>query len=256
MSPGQFVSSPVEVSVSFSGEMLLSLVWAWTCTVNREFLSFSCMGLTAELCRCSIEFLLLWCQRQMIPDVMLNITAETRFRFPCDHFTSFDAGQGDGGRLSENVRSEVHSALALCWELGSSPLSFLPSPLSCFSLEVWEAGDGASGVTGSHAGSSFPSHALAQQQTQREEAAENDFLYNWSLKRCTKPSVKSKRDKGLGFKRDSTLIAQVCPDVFLLPKWCYVTRNTICCVHSSICQKLERKLVQNKKKTDKTWHDA
>lgn len=219
------------------------------------------MGLTAELCRCSVEFLLLWCQRQMIADVMLNITTETRLRFPCDHFTvkknpkptAGDAGRGDRGQSNENVRSEVHSALALCWELGSSPSSPPPPLLSRFSLEVWEAGDGASAVTGSHAGSSFPSHALAQQQTQREETAEKDFLYNWSLDRRTEPSVKSKRDQVFGFKRDSTLIAQVCPDVFLLAKWCYVTRNTICCVHSSICQKLERKLVQKKKQTR---HDA
>lgn len=41
-----------------------------------------------------------------------------------------------------------------------------------------------------------------------------------------------------GFKGESTLNAQVCPDVFLPQKRCYVTQNTICCVHSSICQKL------------------
>lgn len=101
-----------------------------------------------------------------------------------------------------------------------------------------EAGDAASGVTGSHAGSGslhMPSHNNKQK---REETAENNCVYPRSLKMLYKPSGTSAEGDVFGFKRDSTLNAQVCPDVFLPPKWCYVTQNTICCVHSSICQKL------------------
>lgn len=32
---------------------------------------------------------------------------------------------------------------------------------------------------------------------------------------------------------------QVCTDIFLRSYRCYVTQHTICCVHSSICQKLQ-----------------
>lgn len=59
-----------------------------------------------------------------------------------------------------------------------------------------------------------------------------------NFKMLYKPSVTSEEDEVFGFKRDSALNEQVRPDVFLPPKRCCVTQNTICCVHSSICQKL------------------
>lgn len=84
----------------------------------------------------------------------------------------------------------------------------------------------------------LPSHALMQQQTKREEVAENNCTNHKSLKGWTAHLSRWRTARSLGLWRDSTLNAQVCPDVFLPPKRCYVTQNTICCVHSSICQKL------------------
>lgn len=79
---------------------------------------------------------------------------------------------------------------------------------------------------------------LVQQKTKRRNSRKQLYI-SLRFKMFYNPSAMSvEDDEVFGFRRDYPLNAQVCPDIFLPPKRRYVTQNTICCVHSSICQKL------------------
>lgn len=109
--------------------------------------------------------------------------------------------------------------------------AYLPPPTFSRGLGSWRC------CQPSHRISSW--QQLAQQKNKKRRNSRKQLYISLRFQMFYNPSVISDEDDEVfGFKRDSPLNEQVCPDIFLPPRWCYVTQNTICCVHSSICQKL------------------
>lgn len=196
------------------------------------------MPKTDSLWRCKKRFLM---QQQEIL-MSLRLTTETWSawsEFLCDNFTVKKKKKDWWSRTRSLKPVEENPSVclvkgALC--TGSAAEKCVP-PSSHFSraLGSWRRCQQSHRIS---CWQRLPSHALMQQQTKREEAAENNCTNHKSLKGWTAHLSRWRTARSLGLWRDSTLNAQVCPDVFLPPKRCYVTQNTICCVHSSICQKL------------------
>lgn len=90
------------------------------------------------------------------------------------------------------------------------PLSAAPPT----SLEAWEAGEAANGVTGSRAGSSFLHMPRCKQ---REETTENNCTNHRVFKKHrTAVAVILEDVRFLGLREIPALDADVCPDVFPL----------------------------------------
>lgn len=142
-------------------------------------------------------------------------------RVSCDRFTE----EKDGW-------SRTNSLLSACLVKGvryTFSAAYLPPPTLSRGLESWRRCQ--------------PSHRIScwqrlvqQKKTKRDETTENNCTYHWGLKCCT--THLPCQTKAMGLREIPLLISQVCPDIFLPPKRRYVTQNTICCVHSSICQEL------------------